>query len=133
MAAKSNEEVVRATLESFMKGDIDGLLTGLPDEIIFEGPQSPELPYSGIFRGKAEVKKFFAGIGQAEVSSFEPQEYLNAGNNVVVIGRWAGKVRKSGKSFQTKWALVFEVVDGKIRRFRDFEDTAGTAAAFRKS
>jgi uncharacterized protein len=73
------------------------------------------------------------GMGQIDVSMFEPQEYLNVGNNVVVIGRWSCKVRKSGKSFQTKWVLVFELANGKITRFRDFEDTAATAAAFRIS
>jgi len=133
MPAQNNQTVVQTAIECFMRGDLDGVLARLADDVIWEGPEKSELPYSGIYRGKSGVKEFFSGIGEVEVLSFEPREYLNAGNNVVVIGRWAGKVRTSGRSFQTKWVLVFDVVDGKIKRFRDFEDSAPTAAAFRKS
>jgi ketosteroid isomerase-like protein len=129
----NNQAVVQSVFDCFGKGDIDGILATLTDDVIFEGPESSDLPYAGTFRGKSGVKEFFTGMGQIEVSSFEPQEYLNVGNNVVVIGRWAGKVRKTGKSFQSRWVLVFELADGKIKRFRDFEETAATAAAFRTS
>jgi ketosteroid isomerase-like protein len=131
MPAPNNQAVIQAAFECFAKGDIDGILAKLTDDVIWEGPDNSDLPYSGTFRGKSRVKEFFSGVGQIEVASFEPQEFFNVGNNVIVIGRWGGKVRKSGKSFQSNWVFVFELADGKIRRLRDFQDTATTAAAFR--
>jgi uncharacterized protein len=132
MPAASNQSIVQSMYESFAKGDIPAVLARLADDIVWEGTPSPELPYSGIRRGKPAVLEFFAGVGQVDVSLFEPLEYFTSGNTIIALGRWAGNVRKTGKSFQTNWAMVWDFENGKVKRFRDYEDTAPTAAAFRK-
>jgi ketosteroid isomerase-like protein len=59
MPAQSNQPVVQTAIECFMRGDLEGVLARLADDVIWEGPEKSELPYSGIYRGKSGVKEFF--------------------------------------------------------------------------
>ena len=43
-----------------------------------------------------------------------------------------GIATSTGKTFSTDWAMRFKVTGGKISYFKAYEDTATTAAAFRK-
>lgn len=55
--------------------------------------------------------------------SFKIEEYLDAGTSVIVIGFYEGVHRVSRKSFRSDTAHVYDLVDGKVTRFRQFADT----------
>ncbi len=54
---------------------------------------------------------------------FEIQEYLDTGNSVIVIGFYEGVHQVSKKSFRSNAAHVYDLVNGKVTRFRQFADT----------
>ncbi|MGF1677239.1 MAG: nuclear transport factor 2 family protein [Rivularia sp. (in: cyanobacteria)] len=54
---------------------------------------------------------------------FEVQEYLDAANSVIVIGFYEGVHQVSKKSFRSNAAHVYDLVDGKVSKFRQFTDT----------
>ena len=62
---------------------------------------------------------------------FEPREFLDAENRVVSLGHERAKVGATGKIFEGDWAHVFDFAEGKIKRVREFYDTATMAEAFR--
>ena len=51
------------------------------------------------------------------------EQYLDAGDSVVVVGKYRGRHRGSGKSFSAAAAHIYDLADGKIARFRQFTDT----------
>jgi ketosteroid isomerase-like protein len=46
----------------------------------------------------------------------EPDEFVDGGDRVVVIGRWVGKGRGSGIEVQRPVAHVFTLHDGRVVR-----------------
>ncbi len=43
------------------------------------------------------------------------------------------RVKATGRSYETEWAHVFTLREGKIVEFREFADSAAVAEAFRRS
>lgn len=126
----ANVAVVQEAYARFGRGDIEGILTLVADEVIWEEPSHPAIPYGGKRQGKEAVRAFFAAVGQVEVREFAPVEYVASGDRVIALGHWAGTVRRTGKPFRSAWAMAWTIVAGKIRRFTAYEDTAVMAAAF---
>ena len=54
---------------------------------------------------------------------FQIEEYLDAGCSVVVLGFYEGIHRVSRKSFRSPAAHVYDLMDDKVTRFRQFTDT----------
>ena len=63
--------------------------------------------------------------------SVEVDEYLDAGDAVVVLGRYAGTHGETGRSMEAVFAHVYDVEDGRITRFRQFTDTVPPVEASR--
>ena len=51
------------------------------------------------------------------------EEYLDAGSTVIVLGRYTGTHRVTGKPMESAAAHVYDVTNGKITRFRQYTDT----------
>ena len=62
---------------------------------------------------------------------FEPQQFFNDGDHVFVKGYFTGKSNSTGKTFETEWMMVWEVLDGKVRYYQAFIDTYKVAAALK--
>jgi len=58
--------------------------------------------------------------GSWEFRSFRAQDFIAAGNTVVVLGEETGEEKDSKKPFENRWAHVFDVKSGRIIRFREF-------------
>ena len=52
-----------------------------------------------------------------------PEEFLDAGDSVVVVGRYRVRPR-GGEDLETWFVNIFDLVGGKVTRFRDFSDKA---------
>jgi ketosteroid isomerase-like protein len=132
MDTNSNVELIKKLYASFSKGDIETIIGALDEDVLWEQPNHPEIPYGGSRRGKAAVKDFFQNVAQVQVANFEPQEFVASGDRVLAIGRWSGQARPTGKSFKSEWIMSWIVRNGKVKYFRSYEDTAAVVAAFRK-
>jgi ketosteroid isomerase-like protein len=62
---------------------------------------------------------------------FSPREFFGAGDRVCVLGHYAWKIRKTGRTVAGDWVHVFTIRNGKVTRFREFNDTAQFAEAYR--
>ena len=61
--------------------------------------------------------------------SAEPAEFLQAGDEVVVLGRYRGTAKQTGKILDVPFVHIWSLRDGKAWRFRQFLDTAGWVEA----
>ena len=131
MSAPDNVALIKTIYDQFTNGDIAGVLSHFTDDVNWETPGFPHIPYAGRFCGRNEVAKFFDGLGRtAAFDCFEPKEYIADGDRVVVFGFYSGKGRMTQKPFATKWAMVFTVRNGKVSGFHEFFDTQNLGSAF---
>lgn len=87
------------------------------------GPTS--LSYAGHRSSRYEVAEFFAAPEETkQMQTFEPREFIEAGDNLTVLGFERATALDTGKHFESQWVHVFTVNNNKITRWRGFIDTA---------
>jgi ketosteroid isomerase-like protein len=116
-----NVELVKGVYELL---PIGGILNHTPDQIDqafrdyldgqfeFRLPDYPE--GAPVFRGRDGVAQFTAMLGEAwDEWLFEPQEFLDAGDRVVVSGRILGKGEASGVRVELDTTHVWTIRNGR--------------------
>jgi uncharacterized protein len=95
-------------------------------------PGPPDvIPYAGLRTGHEQVAGYFESFAEAvEVTEFEPQTFFAQEDMVVVLGRYALRVKSTGNAVETDWVHAFTLRDQKIAEFRGCEDSAAIVAAF---
>jgi uncharacterized protein len=119
-------DVVRSAYEAFERGDREGALRACAQDI--EWHQAQGLPHGGLYRGVDEVRRhIFDPLDASWWESFSapPEEFIDAGDTVVVIGRYRGVAKVTRRVLDVPFVHVWTVEDGLCVRFRQFLDTAG--------
>ena len=131
MSIEDNKRVVQTVFEKFGQGDVPGLLALIAEDAEWAAPGPEVVPYFGERKGRDGALEFFKNLGaDVEFESFEPGDFIAEGDRVVALGRERGRVRRTGKVFDNRWALVFTIRDGMIAGFRIYENTSAIAEAF---
>ena len=119
----SNLKSVKAVYEGFATGDIPTVLGVFSRDIAWT--EAEGFPYGGTYHGpKAVLEGVFMRLGSEwEGFAAVPDEFIDAGNTVVVLGKYSGKYKKTGKSFQANFAHVWKMQDGKAAQFIQYVDT----------
>jgi ketosteroid isomerase-like protein len=128
--SQQNVDTIRGAYEAFGRGDIPGVLSSLHEDVTWDSPES--LPWGGMCHGHQEVLAFFGRLDEqmAELR-VEPDRFVDAGDTVLVTGMHRGRHREGGE-FEARWAMVWELRDGKASEFREYVDTAPIAAAMER-
>src|SRR3990170_6762469 len=95
---RSPLEAARSSYEAFGRGDLDAVVADMHPEI--EWHQAQGLPHGGLYRGLAEVRRaIFDPLAESWWDEFhaDPDEFLEAGEHVVVLGRYTGRAKETGK------------------------------------
>lgn len=119
----SNLEVVQELYRAFREKDHDAFrLLCTPD---LEWIQNEGFPDSATYRGAEAVIHgvFKANDERWDHFSFHIEQYLEAGDSVMVIGAYRGRHRRSQKPLHAVAAHLYQLVDGKVSCFRMFADT----------
>ena len=132
MKEAETTKLVQQAYAKFKAGEIDALLGMLGDTIEWELPDIENVPFAGKRQGRANVGEFFLSVNrEQEALEFEPTEFVASGDKVVTLGRYAWRVKRTGRTFGANWAHVFTIRDGRIVGFHEYTDTAVVAAAYR--
>lgn len=125
----SPEAVVRELYDAFASKDDATLRRVIHPDVLWI--QCDGFPGGGVRHGADEVfsEVFGALRGTWEDWAAEVEEYLPAGDTVVVLGRYTGRHRETKKSVVSVFAHVYDVEDGRVVRFRQIADTAPMTAA----
>lgn len=135
MSEDVNVRMLASAYSSFKKGDIESVLELLTDDVEWITPGPPELmPVAGKRRGRQQVAEFFSTLNkQEDVEVFEPREYIAQRDKVVALIKYRGRVRATGKTVESDLVHVFTFVNGKVKSFREYYDTAATVDAYKVS
>jgi uncharacterized protein len=131
MNEQSNIDLVKQAYDAFAKGDIQRLLGLCAQDIEWELPEVEGIAFSGKRRGQAQVGEFFRLLDQLqETREFRPDEFIAQGERVVVCGHGAWTVRATGIEFSEEWVHLFTVTNGKLSKFKEYDDTHKAAQAY---
>jgi uncharacterized protein len=122
----SSLDLVKRSYAAFDRGDLDAVLADMDAEIEWE--QAQGLPHGGTYRGVVAVRaNIFDPLEEQwwEEFSAVPTEFLDADGEVVVLGRYRGTAKGTGKQMDVPFVHVWTVRGEKAVRFRQFLDTAG--------
>lgn len=129
--SKEDVALIRATYDALAQGDVPGALGRMSSDIVWNEaesfPYADRNPYVG---PDAILSGVFARLG-AEWDGFAaaPEEFLDAGDTVVVTGRYSGAYKSTGRSIHAQFVHVWRVVGGKVQRFQQYTDTLQIARA----
>lgn len=122
---QQNVDVVKSAYDAFGRGDIPGVVAVFDPGIEWVAPVG-SYRIGGVHKGAdAIVKNFFMVLGELwETLTVTPQEFIDDGDRVIVLGKVTGKARARGGTVDSPYVHIFEFKNGKVTRFEEFEDTA---------
>lgn len=127
--SSQNVAVIKGLYGSFASGDMPGVLGCLHDNIVWNEAQdfvyADQSPYVGVH---AVVHGLFMRFG-TEWDGFAsvPKEYLDAGETVVVLGRYKGTYKATGKALDAEMVHVWRMKEGKVAEFQQYVNTLAVA------
>ena len=127
--SKENVDLVRAIYDAFAAGDVPGVVARMSPDMVWNEaenfPYADGNPYCG---PDAILGGVFARLGSEwEGFAAVPEEFLDAGETVVVLGRYRGTFKATGLAMDAQLAHVWRVADGKAVRFQQYTDTLQAA------
>jgi ketosteroid isomerase-like protein len=113
--SQANVELVRTIYDRFRAGDNESALALHDPEV--EVHDRPEIPDPQVYRGHAGVLQSL-GVSQATFEGLDlaPEEFIDAGDRVVVVFRFRGTGRESGVPIDERLAHVWTIRNGKAVR-----------------
>jgi ketosteroid isomerase-like protein len=120
----SNLDTARSAYEAFGRGDLAALQESFADDAVWV--TSDELPLGGETRGRDKIIGNFAQIPNYWSSfSVEPEEFIDAGDYVVVKG--TQRAANDNGSFEAPFLHLMQFGDGKVTRGEFHADSAKAA------
>lgn len=129
--SEDNVALVRGIYDAFAAGDVGGLLGRMSPDMVWN--EAENFPYAdgNPYRGHdAIVGGVFARLGgEWDGFSAVPHEYLDADDTIVVLGRYRGACKATGREIDAQMVHVWRVADGKVTAFQQYVDTLQVARA----
>jgi uncharacterized protein len=119
--SQENVKIVQALYEGWLHGDL-GMELLDPEISVVE---SSTVPGAVEAHGIDAVRRYMEGFDKHwEAIRFEPEEYIDLGDHVVVVARLTGTGRRSGVEVSRTWAYVWTLRGGRALRMAAFDDRA---------
>ena len=127
--SQANVDLVRGIYSAFAAGDVPAVLGAMSDDMVWN--EAENFPYAdgNPYRGHDAILSGVFGRLGAEWDGFAalPEEYLDAGDTVVVLGRYRGTCKGTGRFLDAQLAHVWRIRDGKAVAFQQYTDTLQAA------
>src|SRR4051794_26229179 len=122
-------DVVRRQYVASARGDLEALRATLADDV--EWTEMAGFPLAGTYRTPDGVTTNVMEVLAREWDDWVAHDdtYVVNGENVVVLARYTGANKSTGRHINARVAHHFIVRSGKIVRFEQFVDTATVRAA----
>jgi uncharacterized protein len=121
--SQENMELVRQRFDAFNRGDLAAMIE-LTDPAAVWWDRADDPWGATPHRGRDACMQHLAEILQDAELQAEPQEFIDAGDSVVVGVHLVGRGRTSGAAFEEHEFHVFTLRDGKVTETREYRDRA---------
>jgi len=129
--SQENMTVIRGMYESFSKGDVTSVLGQMHQHIDWREAENFIYADRNPYRGpQAVLEGVFMRLA-SEWADFKvmPEEWLDAGNHIVVLGTYSGRHKESSREVRAQFAHIWGVTHGRVVRFQQYTDTKQFADA----
>ena len=129
--SQENITLIRGMYESFSTGDVTSVLGQMHQHIEWREAENFIYADRNPYRGpQAVLEGVFMRLA-SEWADFKvmPEEWLDAGNHIVVLGTYSGRHKESGKEVRAQFAHIWGVTHGRVVRFQQYTDTKQFADA----
>ena len=134
MNETQNTALIKSLYDAFGRGDVPFILDQVTSDTVWNTEGPAIIPYTGTRRGPNQVLGFFEALGGTlNDMKLSTDHYIAQGDAVTTVGRFAGTVKATGKSFDAPVAHYFQIRDGKVAVFIDIIETASIAEAYQAS
>ncbi len=123
----SNVQLAKDIYAAFGRGDIPTVLAGFHPQIQWrEAEGNPYKPDGAAWVGpQAILEQLFMRLGSEwDAFTVHVGTLEDAGDAVVMEGRYSGRYKASGKSLDSQVCHVLRFRDGKLVSFQQYADTA---------
>jgi ketosteroid isomerase-like protein len=121
--SQENVDKVRASLDAWNRGDVDGWLKAAHPEVEWVSEVAQRMEGSDtVYRGDAELRRFWDEWHSLWNVVIDVTEFLDAGDTVVALANVRARGDASGVNVETPIAYVFQFEDGLVRRARAYFD-----------
>ncbi len=118
----SNLDLARGLYDAFGRGDLDAVRAGMAADVRWVEPES--LPYGSQVGFDAILQNILAvALAQVEGFATRPEEWIDGGDVVVVLGRYAGRSVVTGLDLDVAFAHVLRFHEGLLTEFCVHADT----------
>jgi ketosteroid isomerase-like protein len=123
--------VIRDLYDSFARGDVAAVLGLMAADIVWNEAEnfiySDRNPYRG---PQAVLDGLFIRLAtEWEGLSVNPESFVSEGDRVVVLGRYKGTYRATGKAVNAQFVHAWTLSGGKVAGFQQYTDTLQFARA----
>jgi len=132
--SRENVEIVRNMYGAFVTGEWERTSELLDPEVEFHGTVGG-LEEGRVSRGIEEIRQSFDvdDLEAWDERRFEAEEFVDAGDRVVVLQREYRRGKGSGVELEVETAAVVEVRDGRVVRIQGYMERAAALEAARKT
>ncbi|MGP3973224.1 nuclear transport factor 2 family protein [Streptomyces sp. 8N114] len=136
-APASASAATRAVVEEFLgrveKGDAERIAELFAEEVDWMIAANPTVPWIRPRSTRADVAAHFrelaAGVEPMAGSGRAVEALVVEGNEAMLTGNIAGRVRATGKELTSPFAMRLTVENGEVTRYHLYEDSLAVAAA----
>jgi len=127
--SQENVEIVRQFSERSARMDWDGV-ADLVDPNVVQHGTAGGMDEGRVLRGLTEIRQDYESVEKTwDEHQIEPQEFIDAGDRVVVFLREYQRGKRSGIELTIDTAVVVDLLDGRIVRIQGFMDRAAALEA----
>lgn len=116
--SQENVEIARLVLDARNRGDVAAMLPHATPDIEFDFTAS-DGPWAGTHHGRERLLESFDSLSEAfDELRWEAEEFIDAGDAVVVPVRFYARGRESGIETTARGVQVYWFRDGKVARYQ---------------
>jgi uncharacterized protein len=123
----SNVQTVQDLYAAFGRGDVPTVLGAMEPDVQWREAEGNPYQMNGEpwVGPDAILQNLFMKLGtEWDGFTVHPKEFHDAGDTVIVEGRYTGTYKGTGKAADAQYCHVFKIRDGKLASFQQFVDTA---------
>ena len=121
--SRENVEIARRGYEAFNGGDMEAVYASLDPEVVWE--EWSAAPDAKTYYGHDGVREFFDKLWESfDLLRFDPQEFIEVGNHLVVPTVVRVRGRESGTEATLSTVHLWTYRDGKGLRVQVYESKA---------
>ncbi|NJO15646.1 MAG: SnoaL-like domain-containing protein [Thioploca sp.] len=120
MNEPENLRIIKELEKDIQAGNLDGLMSKLAEDVVWNIPGPSLYPFAGCYRGHEQIKNVFALAAAIQTEFIEPKEFIAQGNKVVVLVATRIQFKTNNRVVELETSHIFTLRGGKVTEFLDY-------------